>query len=142
MERLVDNMKTTEIISYKIGTNYSTSLVLLTVTEGLINLPEEIVKKAVIHSDRGSQFTSKSYKDLLEYFGVTQSMSLPASPRDNAVIESFFGHMKDEINLKKVKTFDEVVEIIDEYMYDYNNNRKQWNKNRMTPIEYRHFLVA
>ena len=103
---------------------------------------EEIVKKAVIHSDRGSQFTSKSYKDLLEYFGVTQSMSLPASPRDNAVIESFFGHMKDEINLKKVKTFDEVVEIIDEYMYDYNNNRKQWNKNRMTPIEYRHFLVA
>ena len=50
--------------------------------------------------------------------------------------------MKDEINLKKVKTFDEVVEIIDEYMYDYNYNRKQWNKNKMTPIEYRPFLVA
>ena len=138
----LQDMKTTEIISYKIGTNYSTSLVLLTVTEGLINLPEEIVKKAVIHSDRGSQFTSKSYRDLLEHFGVTQSMSLPASPRDNAVIESFLGHMKDEINLKKVKTFDKVVEIIDEYMYDYNYNRKQWNKNRMTPIEYRQFLVA
>ena len=78
----------------------------------------------------------------MEHFGVTQSMSFPASPRDNAVIESFFGHMKDEINLKKVKTFDKVVEIIDEYMYDYNYNRKQWNKNRMTPIEYRQFLVA
>ena len=50
--------------------------------------------------------------------------------------------MKDEINLKKVKTFDEVVEIIEEYMYDYNYNRKQWNKNKMTPIEYRQFLVA
>ena len=122
-------MKTTEIISHKIGTNYSTSLVLLTVTEGLINLPKEIIKKAIIHSDRGSQFTSKAYKDLLEHFGVTQSMSLPANPRDNAVIESFFGHMKDEINLKKVKTFDEVVEIIDEYMYDYNNNRKQYYRN-------------
>ena len=139
---VLQDMKTTEVISYKIGTNYSTSLVLLTVTEGLINLPKEIIKKAIIHSDRGSQFTSKAYKDLLEHFGVTQSMSLPANPRDNAVIESFFGHMKDEINLKKVKTFDEVVEIIDEYMYDYNNNRKQWNKNRMTPIEYRQFLVA
>ena len=50
--------------------------------------------------------------------------------------------MKDEINLKKAKTFDKVVEIIDEYMYDYNSNRKQWNKNKMTPIEYRQFLVA
>ena len=139
---VLQDMKTTEVISYKTGTNYSTSLVLSTVTEGLINLPKEIVQKAIIHSDRGSQFTSKAYKDLLEYFGITQSMSLPANPRDNAVIESFFGHMKDEINLKKVKTFDEVVDIIDEYMYDYNNNRKQWNKDRMTPIEYRQFLVA
>ena len=64
-------------------------------------------------------------------------MSLPANPRDNAVIESFFGHMKDEINLKKVKTFDEVVDIIDEYMYDYNNNRKQWNKNNRNSIRRR-----
>ena len=139
---VLQDMKTTEVISYKLGTNYATSLVLLTVTEGLINLPKEIVKKLVMHSDRGPQFKSKAYRDLLEYFGVTQSMSLPANPRDNAVIESFFGHMKDEINLKKVKTFDEVVEIIDEYMYDYNNNRKQWSKNRMTPVEYRQFLVA
>lgn len=139
---VLQDMKTTEVISYKVGNNYSTSLVLSTVTEGLINLPKEVVNKAIIHSDRGSQFTSRAYKDLLESFGVAQSMSLPASPRDNAVIESFFGHLKDEINLKKVKTFDDVVEIIDEYMYDYNYNRKQWNKNRMTPIEYRHFLVA
>lgn len=139
---VLQDMKTTEVISYKIGTNYSTQLVLLTVTEGLINLPNEIVKKLIIHSDRGSQFTSKAYKDLLDYFGVTQSMSLPASPRDNAVIESFFGHMKDEINLEKVKTFDDIVDIIDEYIYDYNNNRKQWSKNRMTPVEYRQFLVA
>ena len=40
-------MKTTEVISYKTGTNYSTSLVLSTVTEGLINLPKEIVQKAI-----------------------------------------------------------------------------------------------
>ncbi len=139
---VLQDMKTTEVISYKVSRNYATSLVLSTVAEGLVNLPEETVKQAMIHSDRGPQFKSKAYRELLNYFGVTQSMSLPASPRDNAVIESFFGHMKDEINLKKVKTFDEVVDIIDEYMYDYNNNRKQWSKNRMTPIEYRQFLVA
>ena len=45
----------------------------------------------IIHSDRGSQFTSKDYRDLLLEHGLTQSMSSPAGQRDNAVIESFFG---------------------------------------------------
>ena len=66
----------------------------------------------------------------------------PASPRDNAVIESFFGHLKDEIDLKGIKTFEQVVATIDNYMYYYNNERRQWNKNRMTPVEYRKFLMA
>ena len=74
-----------------------TYIVLLTVTDGLINLPKEIVNRTIIHSDRGSPFTSIDYKNLLEYFGVTQSMLLHANPKDNAVIESFFGYMKDEI---------------------------------------------
>ncbi len=96
----------------------------------------------IIHSDKGSQFTSKDYRDLLLNNGLTQSMTAPASPRDNAVIESFFGHLKDEIKLKGIKTFEQVVSIVDEYMYYYNNERRQWNKNKMTPVEYRKFLLA
>ena len=69
-------------------------------------------------------------------------MSLAGNPQDNAVIESFFGHLKDEINLQNVKTFNQLVERIDDYMYYYNYERKQWNKNRMTPIQYRDFLLA
>ena len=96
----------------------------------------------IIHSDRGSQFTSKDYRDLLLEHGLTQSMSAPASPRDNAVIESFFGHLKDEICLKGLKTFEQVIQVIDDYMYYYNNERRQWNKSKMTPVEYRKFLLA
>ena len=40
--------------------------------------------------------------------------------------------MKDEINFKQAKLFYDVIDIIDEYMYDYNCQRKQWNKKRMT----------
>ena len=69
-------------------------------------------------------------------------MSAPASPRDNAVIESFFGHLKDEICLRGLKTFEQVIQVIDDYMYYYNNERRQWNKNKMTPVEYRKFLLA
>ena len=34
------------------------------------------------------------------------------------MIESFFGHLKDEIDLKKLKSFKDVADMIDEYMYD------------------------
>lgn len=139
---VLQDMKTNEIISYKVAQNYANPLLISTIMNGIKNLPKEVIQNLIIHSDRGPQYTSKAYKDLLKDFGITQSMSLPANPRDNAVIESFFGHLKDEISLKGVKTFEELVDIIDNYMYYYNNCRKQWTKNKMTPVEYRNFLVA
>lgn len=119
----------------------SKELALATIDGGLETIKDNKYS-TIIHSDRGSQFTSKAYKDLLLTNGLTQSMSAPASPGDNAVIESFFGHLKDEIDLKGIKTFEQVVATIDNYMYYYNNERRQWNKNRMTPVEYRKFLMA
>ena len=74
--------------------------------------------------------------------GLTQSMSAPADPRDNAVIELFFGHLKDEICLIGLKTFEQIIQVIEDYMYYYNNEIRQWNKSKMTPVEYRKFLLA
>ena len=67
---------------------------------------------------------------------IEQSMSRRGNCWDNAPIESFFGHMKDEINLIDCKTFEDVVKAIDEYMDYYNNFRYQWNLNRMSPKAY------
>ena len=135
------DVKTTEVVSFALSQTMTKELALATIEAGL-----EIIKEnrysTIVHSDRGSQFTSQDYKDLLLKNGLTQSMSAPASPRDNAVIESFFGHLKDEICLKGIKTFEQVISIIDDYMYYYNNERRQWNKNKMTPVEYRKFLLA
>jgi transposase InsO family protein len=78
----------------------------------------------------------------MKKLNLVQSMSAPASPLDNAPIESFFGHMKDYLDYKKCKTFEELAEKVDEYMYYYNNERKQWSKKKMTPIEYREYLLA
>lgn len=69
-------------------------------------------------------------------------MSTPASPRDNAVIESFFGHLKDELSLTEFKSFEQVAYAIDNYLSYYNNQSKQWSKNKMTPVEYRKMLLA
>lgn len=134
------DVKTTEVVSYCLSQIMTKELAIATV-KGNIKLLKEN-QSVIIHSDRGSQFTSKEYRDYLLKNGISQSMSAPASPRDNAVIESFFGHLKDEISLKGIKTFEQVAYIIDRYMDYYNNERRQWNKNRMTPIMYRNFLLA
>ena len=73
---------------------------------------------------------------------MIQSMSSKGSCIDNAPIESFFGHMKDELDYKSCRSFAELLSKIEEYMRYYNYERKQWARNRMTPIEYRNHLLA
>ena len=61
---------------------------------------------------------------------------------DNAPQESFFGHMKDEIDLKSCKTFEELQLEIDRYITYYNNYRYQWNLKKMSPVGYRNHLLS
>ena len=58
---------------------------------------------------------------------LRQSMSRKGNCWDNAPQESFFGHMKDEIDLSRCKTFNDVKVIIDYY----NNERYQWNLTKL-----------
>ena len=50
----------------------------------------------LLHSDQGWQYQQLSYQRRLEKMGITQSMSRKATCLDNACMEGFFGHMKDE----------------------------------------------
>lgn len=56
-----------------------------------------IHKDLVLHSYRGSNFTSKSFGDLINECGFMQLFSKPGTPYDNAVIESFFQNFKIEV---------------------------------------------
>jgi transposase InsO family protein len=51
----------------------------------------------VCHSDRGSQYTSAAYRDLLEQHGLRHSIGRPGTCWDNAVAESFFATLKNEL---------------------------------------------
>ena len=57
-------------------------------------------------------------------------------------LESFFGHMKDEIDYKSCRTIEELKILIDDYMDYYNNDRCQWNLKKLTPVQYRNQLLA
>ena len=56
----------------------------------------EFGESPLLHSDQGWQYQQISYQRKLEELGVVQSMSRKATCLDNACMEGFFGHMKDE----------------------------------------------
>lgn len=69
-------------------------------------------------------------------------MSRKGNCWDNAPQESFFGHMKDELNLSHCYTFDQLKQEVDEYMKYYNDDRYLWDLMKMTPNEYYNYLAT
>jgi putative transposase len=96
---------------------------------------------AYIHSDQWFHYTHPSFWKKVREMGCIQSMSRKWNCIDNAPTESFFGHMKDELDLKSCKTFEELEKHIENYIFFYNNHRPQWTKKKMTPVEYRNHLL-
>lgn len=100
----------------------------------------DTTEEAIFHSDQGSLYFNDLFQDRLKELGYRQSMSRRGNCWDNASQESFFGHMKDECDLSGCSTSEEVKEMIDNYVYYYNNERPQWTRNKMTPAEYEDYL--
>lgn len=132
---------TNEILAYNLSKSLKIDIVTTTI-EKLITNNIDLDKNAFIHSDQGSHYTSPKFQELLKSKKIGQSMSRRGNCWDNAPQESFFGHMKDEIEYKNCKTFDELQIMIDEYMDYYNNYRCQWNLNKLTPVQYRNQLLS
>ena len=97
---------------------------------------------AMIHSDQGFHYTNPEYIEKVKTLCMIQSMSRKGNCIDNAPIESFFGHFKDEVDYKNCKTFQELYQLIKNYINYYNYERAQWDKNKMTPVEYRDHLLT
>lgn len=129
---------TREVPAYAISKSLEMPFVIATL-EQLQSL--NLRPNAIIHSDQGTHYTSNLYKDKIQQLGLTGSMSRRGKCVDNAPIETFFGHMKDEVDFKKLETYEEVVEAINTYIYTYNNLRPQWTLKKMTPVKYRNHLV-
>ena len=95
------------------------------------------LKWSIIHSDQWFHYTSPAYQTLLKNRWIIQSMSRKWNCLDNAPTETFFWHLKDEIDLSNCKNLKDVEIVIKNYIFYYNNYRFQWNKKKMTPVQYR-----
>ena len=138
----VKDAATREIVSFHVSKNLSMDLGVKPINNIGSLYSKEDLNGCIIHSDQGIHYTSSNFSYACEQLNLIQSMSRKGNCLDNAPMESFFGHFKDELDYKSCKTFEELKLKISEYMDYYNNERKQWTLKKMTPVEYRTHLLA
>lgn len=133
---------TKQILSYVLSDSLEVDFVLETVKKLVEEHGIGLTKETLIHSDQGCHYTSTSFIQLVNDKELRQSMSRKGNCWDNAPQESFFGHMKDEIDVSECSKYREVKEIIDDWMYYYNNERYQWQLAKLSPNEYYKYITT
>ena len=133
---------TKEILAYVLSESLEVDFVLETVNILIEKHGISLSAKTLVHSDQGCHYTSYSFIQILKDKNLRQSMSRKGNCWDNAPQESFFGHMKDEIDLSDCKTFEEVKKIIDNWIDYYNNDRYQWNLAKLSPSEFYKYITT
>ena len=92
----------------------------------------------IFHADRGSQYTSGTFRKLLTEHHMTQSLSRPGQCWDNAVAESWFSTLKEELIYRqawptRVQARRAIFEFIEVF---YNRERLHSSLGNLTPVEY------
>ena len=123
-----------KVIGFKMGSKNSTQL-----TKSTFKLAYELRRpdgNLIFHTDNGSNYTSKTFRDYLKKLGVTQSFSRPHIPYDNSVMESFFANMKrEELYRSKYRSEKEFRNGIEEYIRFYNDERPHSKNKYKTPSQ-------
>ena len=133
---------TKQVLSYVLSESLEVDFVLITVEQLVEKHGIDLSEKTLIHSDQGCHYTSYRFIEIVKNAGLRQSMSRRGNCWDNSPQESFFGHMKDELDFTGCTRFDEVKLIIDDWMDYYNNDRYQWQLAKLSPNEYYNYIIT
>ena len=94
----------------------------------------------IFHTDRGSNYRSKSFNDYLKSLDVTHSFPRVYVPYDNSVMESFFSSMKrEELYRTKYRSEKEFRTAVDDYIVFYNERRPHRKNLYKTPLKKQDF---
>ena len=124
------------VLGLAMDTNMKAQLCVKTINNAMMSYPE--LRGAIIHSDRGVQYTSDIYRTALKKHGINQSMnSAGGRCHDNARCESMWARMKSELLYDRYETkkltISELKEKIWRYFINYWNNRRICTANGGLP---------
>ena len=131
-----------EIVELELSDAFDNFLVMRP-AERLLKRKMSTEHQVLLHSGQGVQYSSAGYCSLLKEYNVIQSMSRAGNPRDNAVMESFWGRFKDALR----KHFccwehDDLRATIERASYYFNNERPVRKLKGKPPVLFRTELVA
>ncbi|MCZ5079049.1 IS3-like element IS1397 family transposase [Escherichia coli] len=125
-----------EIVAWETACRPTEELVKRMLNKGLESLAEG--EKTLLHSDQGWHYRIKSYQSALADKGLVQSMSRKGNCLDNAVMENFFGHLKEEMYYRRdYRSVEELENAVNEYITYWNQKRIKLSLGGLSPVEYR-----
>jgi len=92
----------------------------------------------MVHTDRGSAYTSKMFSRYLDQYEVTRSMSRPGTPYDNAPMERWWNEFKHRWMARHPmpKTYQELMKLVEAGIEYFNHYNRSTQRNGLTPDEY------
>jgi len=125
-----------EVISYVISDSPNLKMVMTMLSKAFKK--RDIRGNLIFHSDQGWQYQHTRYQKALEERHITQSMSRKGNCLDNAMMENFFGLMKNELlYLQEWDSIDQFKKALREYIRYYNNDRIKLRLKGKSPVQYR-----
>jgi len=133
---LVTDAYTKEIIGWSVGESLETSYPLQALQMAMTRIEGLDKIELIHHSDRGVQYASNAYVELLKSHGILISMTECGDPKDNAIAERVNGIIKNEL-LKDYafRSIEEVKEAVAKAVDFYNNERPHMSLDWLTPSE-------
>jgi putative transposase len=122
------------IVGWKLSDDMTDSLVIAVVRQGI---QERQPKAALIHhTDRGGQYASTRYRDILRRAAMQQSMSRAGDCYDNAFMESCFGTIKMELEMTEYENKQTALKEIRAFIAYYNTQRKHSSIGYLAPSQF------
>ena len=123
-----------EIIGFSSGAHKDAHLVRAAFAKVKVHLSQI----QMFHTDRGSEFDNALIDELLDAFGITRSLSLKATPLDNAVDEATFKMIKTEFIYRRFFVSDQQLALeLADYVHWFNNIRIHGSLGYLSPVQFK-----
>ena len=131
-----------EILDWELSDTFDNFLVMKP-AKRILEKAKSTGHQILFHSNQGVQYSSAGYCNLLKSYNTIQSMSRAGTPRDNAVIESFFGRFKVVMRSHfQYWKCDDIHKAVEQTIYYFNYIKPSRKLNKKPPVQYRIELAA